>query len=226
MEFMIDTANIAEITKMLEYLPLCGVTSNPSILKKEGDVPFFEHLRQIRALIGKERSLHVQVVAMDAEGMIKDAHRILAEIDDQVYVKVPVNPEGLKAIKALKAEGVNITATAIYTEIQGYYAIESGADYIAPYFNRMENMNINPCQIISGFAQMIAVGNYPTKILGASFKNIGQVNKALLCGSQAVTVGTDVLAASLEMPAIQKAVDDFNDDWVAIHGVNKEIYKM
>lgn len=226
MEFMIDTANIAEITKMMESLPLCGVTSNPSILKKEGDVAFFDHLKQIRALIGKERSLHVQVVAMDAEGMIKDAHRILAEIDDQVYVKIPVNMEGLKAMKALKAEGVNITATAIYTEIQGYYAIEAGADYIAPYFNRMENMNIDPCQVISGFAQMIAAGDYPTKILGASFKNIGQVNKALLCGAQAVTVGTDVLAASLGMPAIQKAVDDFNDDWVAIHGFDKEIYKL
>lgn len=226
MEFMIDTANIAEITKMMGSLPLCGVTSNPSILKKEGDVAFFDHLKQIRALIGKERSLHVQVVAMDAEGMIKDAHRILAEIDDQVYVKIPVNMEGLKAMKALKAEGVNITATAIYTEIQGYYAIEAGADYIAPYFNRMENMNIDPCQVISGFAQMIAAGNYPTKILGASFKNIGQVNKALLCGAQAVTVGTDVLAASLDMPAIQKAVDDFNADWIAIHGVDKEIYRL
>lgn len=226
MEFLVDTANLEEIKRANAYLPLAGVTSNPSILKKEGKVDLFNHLREIRAIIGIGKTLHVQVTSTDTAGMIADAHRILEAIDDQVYVKVPVNEAGLQAIKQLKAENVNITATAIYTEMQANLAVAAGADYIAPYYNRMENMNIDPCEIIASVSYLIEKGNYPTKILGASYKNVGQVNKSLACGAHAITAGMDIFDQAFQMPAIEKAVSDFSKDWVAIHGEGKEIHDL
>ena len=102
MELLLDTANLEQIQKYVDTLPIDGVTSNPSIIKKEGKIDFFEHLRQIRQIIGKNRTLHVQVVATDYEGMLADAQRILKEVDDQVYIKVPSNEVGFKVMKELK----------------------------------------------------------------------------------------------------------------------------
>lgn len=102
MEFIVDTVNLEEIKEAVEYMPIVGVTSNPSIVKATSPENFFEHMREIRNIIGKERSLHIQVTAKDCDGMVKEAHRILSEIDDQVYIKIPVSYEGVKAIKVLK----------------------------------------------------------------------------------------------------------------------------
>lgn len=216
MEFMLDTANLKEIKEYEAIIPLAGVTSNPSIVKKEGKIDFFNHMKEIRKIIGKDCSLHVQVVAQDYEGMMKDAETILKNIDKDVYVKVPVSVEGMKVIKALKAKKVNVTATAIYTKFQAYLAIAAGADYIAPYYNRMMNLNIDPQEAIAEIANEIERTNSKTKILAASFKNVGQVNAALECGAHAATMGVDIIGEALAMPSIQKAVDDFTKDWEAI----------
>lgn len=220
MEFMIDTANLKNIKQYNEILPISGVTSNPSIIKAEGKIDFFNHFKAIREIIGMNKSLHIQVVAQDCEGILRDAETILKNIDDKVYIKIPVTNEGLKAIKILKKEGFLITATAIYTKIQGDLAIRASADYIAPYFNRMENMNINPRDTIKHFARIISTYNTSTKILAASFKNIGQVTDALECGAQSVTVGTNLFHDALKLPIIQNAVDNFNKDWEEIFGAN------
>lgn len=218
MEFMFDTANIKAIKEFSEIFPITGVTSNPSIIKAEGKIDFFNHFREIRKIIGMDKTLHIQVIAEDCEGIIKEAKVILKNVDDKVCIKIPVTEQGLKAIRILKAEGVSVTATAIYTKIQGILAIEAGADFIAPYFNRMENMDINPREAITTLAALIEKYNYPTKILAASFKNIGQVNDAFACGAQTATVSPALLHDALKMPAIQKAVDDFTADWENIFG--------
>ncbi len=218
MKYLLDTINIKTIEKAIEYLPVSGVTSNPSIVKKEGNIQFFEHMKQIRQIIGKEQSLHIQVTAADAAGMLKEAEALLAKIDKEVYIKVPVHRVGLRVIKALKAQGIHVTATAIYTTHQGLLAMEAGADFIAPYYNRMENMNLNPEETISTFAQMIECYGYSTQVVAASFKNIGQVNKAFRAGAQAATVDPLLLESALEMPAIAQAVDDFSRDWQSIYG--------
>ena len=162
MEFMLDTANIADIKKFADMLPIAGVTSNPSIVKKEGKIDFFQHMKDIR--------------------------------------------------------GIKVTATSIYTKFQAYLAIAAGADYIAPYFNRMENLNIDPRAAIFEMAEEIARTNSETKILAASFKNVGQVNAALENGSQAATMGVDIIQQALAMPSIAQAVTDFTGDWEAIFG--------
>ncbi|AGF58491.1 TalC/MipB family fructose-6-phosphate aldolase [Clostridium saccharoperbutylacetonicum] len=218
MEYMLDTANIEMIKMGVEIFPIAGITSNPSIIKKEGKINFFNHFRKIREIIGIEKTLHIQVVAEDCEGILKEAKAILENIDNKVCIKIPVNAEGLKAIKILKAQGVAITATAIYTTAQGLLAMEAGADFIAPYFNRMENMNINPREVIKAFADMIEKYNYSTKILAASFKNIGQVNDSFAAGAQTATMAPEILLDALKMPAIEKAVDDFSKDWEAVFG--------
>jgi TalC/MipB family fructose-6-phosphate aldolase len=220
MEFMIDTANLEAIKRWEKAMPLAGVTSNPSILKSEGNVDLYAHLKAIREIIGSDRSLHVQVVGTTVEEMLKDADAILENVDKDVFVKVPVNEAGLTVIKELKSRGVNITATAIYTKIQGLLAIAAGADYIAPYVNRMSNLNIDPMDVIETFAAEIERTGAKTKILGASYKNVAQVTDSIDCGAQSVTVGKDVVEQMFAMPSIEKAVTDFTADFEAIHGEN------
>lgn len=226
MEFMLDTANIEDIKKYEKIIPLAGVTSNPSIVKNEGNIEFFSHMKQIREIIGDDKSLHVQVVATDYEGMLKDTETILAKIDKNVFVKVPVSEEGLKVIKELKKRGVNVTATAIYTKFQAYLAIAAGADYIAPYFNRMENLNIDPREAIAEMAKEISRTNSQTKILAASFKNVGQVNAALENGAQSATMGVDIIKSAFAMPSIEKAVVDFTSDWETSFGEGTTISSL
>lgn len=217
MEYMLDTLNLEAIKKWSKILPLAGVTSNPTIAKAEGQIDFFERIKEVRSIIGDKASIHVQVVAKDYEGILKDAAEIRRQAGDSIFVKVPVTTDGLTAIKTLKADGYHITATAIYTTFQGLLAIEAGADYLAPYYNRMENLNIDAEAVIGQLAEAIDRECSDSKILAASFKNVGQVNKAFALGAQAITAGPDVFEAGFAMPSIQKAVDDFGKDRESIH---------
>lgn len=223
MEFLLDTVHIEDIKKYASIMPLSGVTSNPSIVKKEGQIDFFPHMRAIRAIIGDQASFHIQAVGQTTEAMIQDAHTILENVDDNVFVKIPTNEAGLAAIKQLKAEGVNVTATAIYTKFQGYLAMSAGADYLAPYYNRMVNMNINADEVIGELANQIARENSTTKILAASFHTVQQVNSAFEMGAQAATMGVDILKTGLSAPAIGAAINDFTADWESLYGKDSTI---
>lgn len=220
MKYLLDTANLESIRSCLDIFPVAGVTSNPSIVKREGKVDFFAHMRQIRSMIGPDKALHIQVTARDTGGMIADAHRILSEVDKDVYIKIPVTMEGLPAIRLLKEEGHKVTGTAIYSSQQGFLAMEAGADAIAPYFNRMENMGIDPDQVIGALADMIRLYDYPTEILAASFKNAGQVDRAFLAGAQTATLDPSILTGALTQPHIISAVDAFDEDWKSVYGEN------
>ena len=187
MELIIDTVDLNEIKEAVEYMPIVGVTSNPSIVKKTNPKDFFEHMRTIREIIGEDRSLHIQVISKDCDSMVKEAHRILEEIDRQVYIKVPVSYEGIKAIKMLKEENIHVTATAVYDLMQGYMALAAGADYIAPYVNRIGNLGADPMELIYELSNRIIMDNYDTKIVAASFKGVEQIKNALNNGAQAIT---------------------------------------
>ncbi|MBC8059834.1 MAG: fructose-6-phosphate aldolase [Clostridiaceae bacterium] len=226
MEYMFDTVNIEDIKHYSEFFPITGITSNPSIIKLEGKIDFFKHFKEIRKVIGMDKSLHIQVLAEDYAGIMAEADAILKNVDDKVFIKIPVTEQGLKAIRALKAKGIGVTATAIYTKVQGLLAMEAGADFIAPYFNRMENMDIDPRQVITTFAQMIKEYKYPTKILAASFKNMGQVNTAFECGAQTATLQPALLHDAFKMPAIKKAVEDFATDFETVFGKGVSIVDL
>ena len=218
MKYLLDTANLDDIRSYCDTFPIYGVTSNPSIVKKEGKVDFFAHMNAIRSIIGKDRPLHIQVTALDTEGMMKDAEAIRSKVDENVYIKVPVTMEGIKAIKLMKAKGYNVTATAVYSKQQAFLALEAGADTIAPYFNRMENMGIDPDDVIASIAQMIDRYGYKTEILGASFKNAGEVDRAFLAGAQTATMDPAILSGALQQAHIIAAVDTFDSDWKSIYG--------
>lgn len=218
MEFMLDSANLEKIEFYNRHYPIAGVTTNPSILKAEGKVDFFAHMREIRSIIGKEKSLHIQVVAGGHDQIIREAGAILKNVDDKVFIKIPTNEEGIHAMQRLKMDGVNITATGVYTRMQGFLAIAAGADYIAPYFNRMANLDIDPVETISALAHIIAAHNSGAKVVAASFKNIAQVNDALLAGAHAATLAPDILGSVFDMPSIQLAIDGFHKDWAAVQG--------
>ena len=223
MEFIIDTVNLDEIKDAVEYMPIVGVTSNPSIVKKTSPQDFFGHMREIRKIIGKERSLHIQVISKECDEIIKEAHRILEEIDEEVYIKVPVSYEGVKAIKILKEEGHNVTATAVYDLMQAYMALAAGADYIAPYVNRIGNLGSDPMELINELSNRIVMDGYECKILAASFKGVQQVRDSFNYGAQAITAPVDVLKTIFKNPNIEKAVGDFNADWYSIYGEGKGI---
>ncbi|AQP52573.1 fructose-6-phosphate aldolase [Tessaracoccus flavescens] len=218
MDILFDTANLDDIERLTPIYPVTGVTTNPSILKKEGKVDFYPHFRRLREIIGKERTLHVQVLAKDAQGMIDDAHRLLDKIDDQVYPKIPTTEAGIAAMRHLKEEGVNVTATAIYSKTQGFLAIATGVDYLAPYYNRMQALDIDTKGTLTALAGFIKRFDAPSKIMAASFKNIVQVSHALEAGADAVTLSPKLLRQALSVPDITHAVDVFIEDWESVYG--------
>ena len=218
MEFIIDTVNIEEIKDAIDHMPIVGVTSNPSIVKKTHPADFYDHMRQIRSIIGKERSLHIQVISKTADEMVKEAHCIHEEIDPDVFIKVPVSYEGLKAIQMLKKEGVKVTATAVYDEMQALMALAAGADYIAPYVNRIGNLGNDPYELIANVSDRIDHDGYDCKIVAASFKGVRQIREALDAGAQAIPAPVEILKQVFKNPSIDKAVDDFNADWYSMYG--------
>jgi transaldolase len=218
MQYMLDSANLEQLTQCLDIYPIAGVTTNPTLLKEEGDAPLRERLLRIRALCGGGRSLHVQLLARDAQGMLREADAVYALLGENTYVKIPVTEQGLKAIRALKAAGKPVTATAVYFLSQALLAVAAGADYIAPYCNRMENNDIDFRHIIQATRDLIDRDGYAGKMVAASFKNAAQVNDALACGAHAVTVAPALLRATLASPLVEGAVRAFEDDFALYHG--------
>ena len=218
MKYLIDSANLDEIRALSEYLPIAGVTSNPSIVKKEGSVPFFAHMREIRSIIGNLRPLHIQVTATDYDGMMRDAEAVFHHVDEKVFIKVPVDFEGVKVIKALRRQGANVTATAVYGMDQAFMALEAGADCIAPYYNRMEALGVDAASVIGNIAGIIAHYGYETEILAASFKQPAQIDRAILAGAHSVTVAPDVLRGIFAKQVVADAVQAFSDDWTGLYG--------
>lgn len=218
MKYLLDTANLDEIRELSEYLPIAGVTSNPTIVKKEGAVPFFAHMREIRTIIGSLRPLHIQVTARNYDGMMRDAEAVFRHVDEKVFIKVPVDFAGVKVIKALKRQRANVTATAVYGMDQALIALEAGADCIAPYFNRMEALGVDAANVIGSIAGIISHYGYETEILAASFKQPAQIDRAILAGAHSITVSPSILREVFGKKIIKDAVQAFSDDWSSLYG--------
>ncbi|MGX7198172.1 fructose-6-phosphate aldolase [Enterococcus olivae] len=212
MKLFLDTINISDIEYYSKILPLQGITSNPTIVKKEGRIEFFSHMKEIKKII-PNLEIHVQVIGTSRKRIIEDAEVIVKNLGVETYIKIPVTLEGLAAIKILKEKNYKITATAIYTEFQGYLAVAANVDYLAPYYNRMEDLGVNSKEIISNLANHIHSVKSDSKILCASFKNITQVNESIQAGAQATTVNVDIVSNLLSSSVIDKAVKDFQNDW-------------
>ena len=220
MKFLIDDANIEKIKKIYEFYAIDGVTTNPSILAKSGRNPY-EVLTEIRDFIGDKQELHAQVISLTAETMIKEAYKMTEILGRETFVKIPTIPEGLKAMKKLHAQGFKITATAIYTPMQAYLAAKAGADYVAPYVNRIDNLGANGVESVKLIQNIIENCNFNTQILAASFKNSNQVQELCAFGIGAATVAPEVIENLIRNASVKEAEQDFIDDFEKLCGKGK-----
>ena len=224
MKLIVDHADLDQIKEMFEYFPVSGVTTNPTIITRTGKDPY-EVLKSIREFIGADAELHAQVISSDAEGMMAEAKVMRETVGGNFYVKIPTTKEGLKAIKNLKKEGFKVTATAVYTSIQAYLAAEAGADYVAPYLNRIDNLGYDGIQTACDIHDIFENNGYQTKVLAASFKNTQQVLELAKYGVGAATGAPDVIRNFVNNVAVDSAVDAFVKDFNATYGDGKTMLK-
>lgn len=216
MEFILDTADLEAVKQLDELLTIDGVTTNPSIITKSGKTPeqvikeFVEYLRP-------EQKFFVQVVSTDYEQMLEEARYICSLRPKNTYVKIPVTHNGYKAIKQLKSEGLGVLATAIYSADEAFLAAMNGADYLAPYVNRMCNYGDGIGQVLD-LLQMLETQGLSSKILAASFKNVEQVHALIAAGIQSVTVPPEVVFSMIDHPGTKIAVNEFSAAWHEAYG--------
>ncbi len=222
---LIDTANLAGIRRIYDILPVDGVTTNPSILKKEGANPL-EQLKKIRAFLPAGAQLHVQTVSTVAENIIKEAKFILRQLGDNTYIKIPVFDEGIKAMKQLSAMGVNTTATAIYTPMQGFMAAKAGVKFVAPYVNRLDNIGFDGVEVAKNIHDILVRHNLDTKVLAASFKNSQQVLSLCEYGIGSITASPEVLEQLITHQITSLAIEEFNKDFAAVAGEGKTMMDL
>lgn len=220
MKFIVDSADFGVIRDCYGHLVCNGVTTNPTILAKAG-IASYEHLKNIRAFIGKDADLHVQVISEGPEVMRMEARTITDMLGRNTYIKVPVTKAGLKVIKTLKAEGYSVTATAIYTAAQAYLAAQAGADYVAPYVNRIFDTGADGVEVTKQIQALLRAGGYRTQVLAASFKNVSQVMALATAGIDAVTVQPDVIEKMLGNSTVDAAVAVFRHDFEQLVGRGK-----
>jgi len=220
MLILLDTANIEEIKRQYDLFPVAGVTTNPTIIAKE-KTSFLGLLKEIRSVIGTNTMLHVQAISRKAEVIVEEAKYLNDEIGGNLYIKIPVIPEGIKAMKLLKAQGIKTTATVIYTPQQALMAAMAGAEFVAPYVNRLDNVCSDGVRVVGEIVELFRQHSVPAKVLAASFKNVEQVHKASLCGSHAITASPDIIDLLLKYPLTDSSVDQFISDWEGVYGVGK-----
>ena len=217
MEFFIDTADIEAIRELCAYLPIDGVTTNPTIITKSGKEPqqVFDELCEV---LTEDQKIIAQVVATDYEGILAEAQKIAAiRGGKNIVVKIPVTHEGLRAIPAVKAMGISVLATGIYSPDQAFWAAKAGADYLAPYVNRMCNYGDGVGQVAE-LVETLAVYGMDAKVCAASFKNVDQVHQLLAAGVPSITVAPDVIRAMVDHPGTAIAMKEFTANWEKAYG--------
>ncbi|ARJ40957.1 fructose-6-phosphate aldolase [Pantoea alhagi] len=216
MELYLDTSDVVAVRRLAEIFPLAGVTTNPSIIAS-GKRPLKVVLPELQQALGGKGRLFAQVMARDAEQMVEEARKLRAIIPDLV-VKVPVTAQGLAAIKLLKQQGIPTLGTAVYGAAQGLLAALAGAEYIAPYVNRIDAQGGNGIQTVKELQQLLTLHAPETKVLAASFKTPRQALDCLLTGCESITLPLDVAEQMIATPAVSAAVEKFEQDWLAAFG--------
>lgn len=221
MEFYLDTANLEEIKLLNDILWIDGVTTNPTLIAKEKR-SMIDTLDEIIKTIGNHKIVHAQIVSRDYEGILEEA-KFLSTKYKNIYVKIPVTSEGLKAIKQLAEDGIKTTATAIFTVHQALLASKAGASYVAPYVNRLDNICGNGVETVKDIVSIFRAYGFKTKVLAASFKNSQQVLDTIKVGADGITVSDDVVKYMMEHPLTNFSVDNFIQDWENEFGIGSKV---
>ena len=216
MKFFVDTANVEDIKKANDMGVICGVTTNPSLIAKEGR-DFKEVIKEITAIVDGPISGEVKATTVDAQGMIVEGREI-AKIHANMIVKIPMTVEGLKAVKVLTAEGIKTNVTLVFTANQALLAARAGATYVSPFLGRLDDISQPGIDLITQIADMFAVAGIDTEIIAASVRNPIHVTDCALAGADIATVPYSLLVQMTKHPLTDQGIAKFQADYRAVFG--------
>ena len=211
MKLFIDTANVKEIMKANDMGVICGVTTNPSLIAKEGR-DFVEVVQEITNII--DGPISAEVISLKAEEMVEEAKDLLEKIDNKnVVIKIPMCAEGLKATKVLHSLGVKTNVTLIFSPAQALLAARAGATYVSPFLGRLDDIGSTGMELVEEIAEIFEIHNIQTEIIAASIRNPIHVVDAARAGSDIATVPYKVIEQMLHHPLTDSGIDKFLKDW-------------
>ncbi|MCR5293009.1 MAG: fructose-6-phosphate aldolase [Eubacterium sp.] len=216
MKFFIDTANVDDIRKANDMGVICGVTTNPSLIAKEGR-DFTEVIKEITSIVDGPISGEVKATTVDAEGMIKEGREIAA-IHPNMIVKIPMTVEGLKAVKALSKEGIKTNVTLIFSANQALLAARAGATYVSPFLGRLDDISSPGIELIEHIVQIFSNYDIDTEIIAASIRNTVHVTECALAGADIATVPYAVIEQMTKHPLTDQGIVKFQEDYRKVFG--------
>ena len=217
MKFFVDTANVDEIRKANDMGIICGVTTNPSLIAKEGR-DFNQVIAEIASIVYGPISGEVKATTTDAEGMIKEGREIAA-IHPNMVVKIPMTVEGLKAVKVLHAEGIKTNVTLIFSAAQALLAARAGATYVSPFLGRLDDISMPGIDLINEITEIFMMHDIQTEIIAASIRNPIHVIDCAKAGADIATVPYKVLEQMTKHPLTDQGIAKFQADYKAVFGV-------
>ncbi len=218
MKLFVDTGKIEDIRKANDMGVICGVTTNPSLIAKEGGKSQEEILQEIASIVDGPISGEVKATTVDAEGMIAEGREI-AKLHPNMVVKIPMTVEGLKATKVLSGEGIKCNVTLIFSANQALLAAKAGAAYVSPFLGRLDDISMPGIDLIESIAAIFA--NYPdirTEIIAASIRNPIHVTDCALAGADIATVPYNVIEQMTKHPLTEQGIEKFQKDYIAVFG--------
>lgn len=216
MRFFIDTANVEDIKKANDMGIIDGVTTNPSLIAKEGR-DFNEVIKEITDIVDGPVNGEVKATTEKAEDMIKEAREIAA-IHPNMVVKIPMTPEGLKAVKVLKKEGIKTNVTLIFSPNQALLAARAGADYVSPFLGRLDDISQTGVDLIRTIADIFQINGITSQIICASVRNPIHIVDCALAGADIATVPYNVLLQMTKHPLTDQGIEKFKADYKAVFG--------
>ena len=210
MKFFIDTANLDEIRECNELGLIDGVTTNPSLVAKEGNVDFKEHLAKICAMV--KGDISAEVTATDVEGMLREG-REYAKVAPNVVVKCPLTMDGLKATRTLREEGTKVNVTLRFSAAQALLAAKAGASYSSPFIGRLDDIATDGMQVIRDIVQIYDNYGFATEVLAASIRHPMHIVDCALAGADVATIPFKVIQQLVKHPLTDKGLDAFLSDW-------------
>lgn len=212
MKLFIDTANINEIKKANDMGVICGVTTNPSLIAKEGRI-FEDVVKEIASIVNGPVS--AEVVSLDSEGMVKEA-LVLAKIHKNIVIKIPMTAEGLKAVKVLHNEGIKTNVTLIFSAGQALLAAKAGASFVSPFVGRLDDISMNGMDLISEIVDIFNNYNIETEIIAASIRHPIHVTQAARLGCNIATIPYKVIEQMIKHPLTDRGIEQFLKDWESV----------
>ena len=216
MKFFIDTANVEEIKKANDMGIICGVTTNPSLIAKEGR-DFKEVIKEITSIVDGAISGEVKATTVTAEDMIKEAREI-ASIHPNMVVKIPMTVEGLKAVNVLSKEGIKTNVTLIFNATQALFAAKAGATYVSPFLGRLDDIATPGIDLIRSISEIFAMQNIDCEIICASVRNPIHIIDCAKAGADIATVPYKVIEQCLKHPLTDAGIEKFKKDYIAVFG--------